>query len=371
LRLILASSAGTDLRILSAEMSLARLESSTHVVALLQRSLDRGRVAHAYLLTADAPEELEALGLNFAKTLNCQNPPRRGAGGLALDCCDHCSSCNRINSGNHPDLEIIRPESKTRVIRIHQITRREESKGRTLTEFAALKPTEAAWKIGIIVAADRMNEQAANSFLKTLEEPPPRTVFLLLSTEPERVLETIQSRCLRLHSPGEGGSRIARMHGAWVADFLRTAAGTQKSLMSRYRLLDALLARLGTLKDSVRGGLAARSPLEQYPDAEAGLREKWEDELDAAAEAEYRRQRADVLLALQLALRDVWLRTLGGAPVGLSYPDCEPQTAALAGRLTPDAAAENLRVLEATQRLLFTNVQEPLALEVGLLKLKL
>jgi hypothetical protein len=78
-----------------------------------------------------------------------------------------------------------------------------------------------------------------------------------------------------------------------------------------------------------------------------------------------------VLLALQLALRDVWLRTLGGAPVGLSYPDCEPQTAALAGRLTPDAAAENLRVLEATQRLLFTNVQEPLALEVGLLKLKL
>jgi DNA polymerase-3 subunit delta' len=352
-------------------MSLAGLESSAHVVTLLQRSLDRGRVAHAYLLTGDAPEELEALALNFAQTLNCQTPPRRGAGGLALDCCDRCSACQRIQSGNHPDLEFVRPESKTRVIRIHQITRREESKGRTLNEFAALKPTEAAWKIGIIVAADRMNEQAANSFLKTLEEPPPRTVFLLLSTEPERVLETIRSRCLRLHSPGDSGSRLARMHGAWVAEFLRTAAAAQKSLMNRYLLLDALLRRLAELKASVEEALSARSPLEQYPEAEANLREKWEDELDAAVESEYRRQRADVLLALQLALRDVWLRTLGDAPGGLSYPDCESQTAALAGRLTPDTAAENLRVLEATQRLLFTNVQEPLALEVGLLKLKL
>ena len=88
------------------------------------------------------------------------------------------------------------------------------------------------------------------------------------------------------------------------------AAVEQKSLIGRYRLLDLLLARLGELKEEIVQNLTARSPLERHPDAEQNLRDRWEDELTASIEAEYRRQRGDVLSVVQWWLRDVWLQTL-------------------------------------------------------------
>ena len=144
--------------------------------------------------------------------------------------------------------------------------------------------------------------------------------------------------------------------------------------------------------------------MEKYEDAEEELRDKWTEELKAAIEAEYRRQRADFLLALQWWLRDVWLQTLGQvqslkSKVQSPEPQVEavpaelepvnhqlstinspeallafPQLAGtkrVAARLTSQAAMENLRIMEQLQRWLHTNAQEALALEVGLLKLHL
>ena len=99
------------------------------------------------------------------------------------------------------------------------------------------------------------------------------------------------------------------------------------------------------------------------------LREKWEEELAAAIEAEYRRQRAEALLLVQWWLRDVWLHGMfasGGSL--LKFPEI-PGTDVVAGRITSRQALENLQTLEQTHRLLHTNVQEALALEVSLLKL--
>src|SRR5262249_49697447 len=101
------------------------------------------------------------------------------------------------------------------------------------------------------------------------------------------------------------------------------------------------------------------------------LRERWEDELAAAIEAEYRRRRADVLLALQWWLRDVWLRALSLGNDLLSFPLLAHAAGTVAGRITPRRALGNGEGLEQTQQLLGSNVQEALALEVGLLKLKL
>jgi len=108
----------------------------------------------------------------------------------------------------------------------------------------------------------------------------------------------------------------------------------------------------------------------QREKAEKDLREKWEAELTAAVEAEYRRRRADVLLLMQWWLRDVWLHTLAAGEPLLHLPQIAGAEE-VARRLTPAQAGENLRVLEQTLRLLHTNVQEALALEVGLLKLQL
>jgi hypothetical protein len=125
--------------------------------------------------------------------------------------------------------------------------------------------------------------------------------------------------------------------------------------------------------------------LQRYDDVEKDLREKWEDELTAAIEAEYRRQRTDLLAIVQRWLRDVWLTSLarkgeciaeqnrpeaGSTSELLNFPQL-PGTPRIAKRISAQDAVENLQIIESIQRLLHTNVQEALALEVGLLKLHL
>lgn len=332
----------------------------TQGVVLLQRSLSRGRLGHAYLFTGERLEDLEGWARTLAKTLNCQQATK--SKGANVDCCDACASCRKIENLAHGDVHWVRPESKSRIISVEQM--------RELMREVQLKPNEATYKIAIIVAADRLNANAANAFLKTLEEPPARSVLILLSTEPQRLPETILSRCLRLNFPGDGRARFDAAQLHWLGEFSSLAAAEQKSLLGRYRLMDLLLRKLAELREGVEQSLAARSPLEQHPDAEKDLREKWEEELKAAVEAEYRRQRAELLLLVQWWLRDVWLQTLAAGRELLNFPDIA-ETQAIAGRLTAQRAEENLRVIEQTQRLLHTNVQEGLALEVGLLKLHL
>ena len=339
-----------------------------HGTQLLQRSLERGRLGHGYLFTGHELDELEKVARTLAKTLNCQHPVKRG--GAAVDCCDQCLSCRKIEHGNHPDVHWVRPESKTRVITVEQT--------RGLMQDIYLKPTEAEYKVCVLVAADRMNEKAANAFLKTLEEPPPKSILILLTTEPQRILETILSRCLRLNFAGEGPRQLAPWQLEWLTAFSEMAATQQRSLFGRYRLMDVLLKKLTELREGIDERLAARSPLEKYEDAEQDMRERWEKELKAAVEAEYRRQRADLLLALEWWLRDVWLQTLGnGSPKAELKPDdllSFPQmtgTGRVAQRISSKDATENLRIIEQLQRWLGTNVQEALALEVGLLKLNL
>jgi DNA polymerase III subunit delta' len=329
---------------------------------LLQRSLERGRLAHAYLFTGHQLDELEALARALAKTLNCQRPVQSKNGRAAIDCCDTCLACRKIEHATHADVHWVRPESKSRVIVIEQM--------RDLMHEINLKPTEAEYKVAVIVAADRLNVQAANAFLKTLEEPPAKSVLILLTTEPQRLLETILSRCLRLNFAGEGARPLDAAQAEWLVKFSEMATSEQKSLLGRYRLLDVLLQKLGEIRARVDEALTARSPLQQYADAEKELREKWEDELAAAIEAEYRRQRTDLLLLVQRWLRDVWLQTLRAGHELLNFPKIGGADK-VAERITPRQAMENLQIIEQTQRLLYTNVQEALALEVGLLKLKL
>jgi len=339
-------------------------------VELLQRSLERGRLAHAYLFTGSQLETLEALALALAKTLNCQRPENRG--GAAVDACGQCLPCQKIEHGNHADVHWVRPESKTRIITIDQV--------RDLMREIQLKPSEAEYKITVIVAADRLKVEAANAFLKTLEEPPAKSIIVLLSTEPQRLLETIISRCLRINFGGDALASITPAQVAWLEQFSEIASREQKSLMARYRLLDVLLKKLKELREAIEDSLTKKSPLTRYNDISNDLRDKWEDELKAAIEAEYRRQRGDWLAMLQWWLRDVWLHNLqmgdksgssGESGNLLAFPKLSAPAKKIAGRITPHQALENLRVIEQLQRRLHTNVQEALALEIGLLKLRL
>ena len=95
---------------------------------------------------------------------------------------------------------------------------------RDLMQTVHLKPAQAALKVAVIVAADRLNVQAANAFLKTLEEPPADSTLILLSTEPQRMLETILSRCLRLNFAGESGRLRDPSLLAWLKNLSEMAA---------------------------------------------------------------------------------------------------------------------------------------------------
>lgn len=106
-------------------------------------------------------------------------------------CADHgcgsCSSCMRIRTGTHPDLHVLLPEEGRRDIRIAQT--------RELMASLAVKSYEGAGKVAIIDPADRMNEESQNAFLKTLEEPSPGTLLIMVSSRPERLASTVRSRC--------------------------------------------------------------------------------------------------------------------------------------------------------------------------------
>src|SRR5690606_4268883 len=146
-----------------------------------------------------------------------------------LDSCDSCLNCRRTDSGNHPYAQWVRPESILPVITIDRIC--------DLIQSINLKLTEAEYKGAINSGTERLNVQAANAFLKTLEEPPARSIIILLTCSLEQVLETILSRCLRLHFAGEPGARLDASAAEWLRTLAASASEPQKSLLARYRLL--------------------------------------------------------------------------------------------------------------------------------------
>lgn len=344
-------------------MSFAAMQNHPQTVALLQRSLERGRVAHAYLFTGASLEAASLLARNLVKTLNCQNPVRKGADQAAVDCCDACNECRRIDEDNHPDISWVRPESKLRIITIDQM--------RDLMHTIHLKAMENGYKAGILVGADRLNTQAANAFLKTLEEPPHKSILILLSDEPGRILETILSRCLRLNLGGDDSLLTQSGQQAWLKDFCECTQAPTKNLLTRYKMLGVLVGHFAEMKAQIETNLSAGSPLEKYDEAESSLKQKWETELNAAIESEYRRQRAESLAMIQNWLRDVWLETLGQSDARLCLPQFSGITRSVAQSLDSERAEDNINILQNTRKLLESNVQEALTLEVCLLKLHL
>ncbi len=157
------------------------------VQSVLSRAIDGGRLHHAYLFTGPEGVGKFTTAQTLAATLNCE---RRPADTFAPSC-GQCSSCRRIASRQHPDVLFIEPTGKSvRLIKIDQI--------RQLQKSAASSPYEGRFRVVLIDDAHLLREEAANALLKTLEEPPARTILLLVTDQPHRLLDTIISRCQRV-----------------------------------------------------------------------------------------------------------------------------------------------------------------------------
>ena len=152
-------------------------------IAFLQGVIANERVASAYLFAGMGGIGKTTTALAFARLLNCEDP-------VDGDACAQCDSCRKIFDGNHPDIHVIKPEKDKKVIGIEQV--------REIERHIAFSPVSARYRVMIIDPADRMTDEAANAFLKTLEEPPPRNVFILNVRDPGDLFPTIVSRCQRV-----------------------------------------------------------------------------------------------------------------------------------------------------------------------------
>jgi len=160
--------------------------------AALRAAHEQGRMPHALLIHEAPGAGGEWLATFAAALVLCE----RGAAAP----CGQCTACRRVAAGAHPDVSWLRPQEDSRQVRIEQV--------RELSADLALTSHGGGYKVGIITPADALNRFAANALLKTLEEPPARTLLILVASEPSRLPPTILSRCqrVRIRAPGRAES---------------------------------------------------------------------------------------------------------------------------------------------------------------------
>ena len=185
----------------------------TRAVSLLQHSLERGTLAHAYLLVGPRHVGKMTLALNLAQALNCEAVERP---------CGECASCQKIALNKHADIQIIglsqnedSAEAKSQAeISINQI--------REIQHSSSLPPFEGKYKIFIIDGAEFLSSEAANCLLKTLEEPVDKVVFILLTANDRLLPATVVSRCQQLELPPPATGEVeAALCSGWGVEQLR------------------------------------------------------------------------------------------------------------------------------------------------------
>jgi DNA polymerase-3 subunit delta' len=188
------------------------------------------RFSHGILIHEDPGAGGLELARWITQRVNCTSDPKP---------CGECQSCRWIATGQHPDVTQLSPEGESKQILIQPV--------RDLAADLALTAHTKGYKVAIVAPADAMNPFAANALLKTLEEPPKRTLVLLVTGQPSRLLPTLRSRCskLRLVAPARDEAarwlETARGAGPWAEALAATGAGP-------FALLDANAGELAALR---------------------------------------------------------------------------------------------------------------------------
>ncbi len=268
-------------------MPFATILGQEHAVGVLRRSLAGERVAHAYLFEGidGCGKMLTALSLVEALFCGSAEP------------CGGCPACRKLASLQHPDLHLLEPEKG--VIKIDQI--------RELQKELSLRPVEAPKKACIVSQAHKMNQSAANAFLKTLEEPPGSALLILLSDTPTALLPTILSRCQRL--------RFNPLPLEIVAQLLMNRGVPAEQAQSAASLAGGSMAKGGAIAQE--GFLLRRREIVEQV---IGLSPREFGLLTATAErlGHEREQAQEVVEILTLFFRDVMLCRHGAPPPGNS-----------------------------------------------------
>jgi DNA polymerase-3 subunit delta' len=250
---------------------------SSQLAELIQM---RPRLPHALLIHGREGVGQVDLAAAFAQCVLCERPR---PGGLA---CGTCQACTWLAQGNHPDFRLVQPESmaaeeegetadsrkKSDQIRIEQV--------RELQRFLSVGTHRAGLRVILVHPADSMNFATQNALLKSLEEPPPDTLFLLVTSAPHRLLPTVRSRCQAIAVPLPSQGVVAgwlKQQGIENADAMLALAGgapfSALSLAESEPLRRRLIAQLGELQfDPITAG---ESCLAVPPEEAVGWLQRW------------------------------------------------------------------------------------------------
>ena len=165
------------------ERGFAAVVGHNDIIEHLQNATKSGKISHAYLFTGEPGSGKKLMATLFATLLQCEK-------GRANPCMK-CASCKKALSQNHPDIIMVTHE-KPNIISVKEI--RDQ-----VVNTVDIKPYESRHKIYIVNEAEKMNPQAQNALLKTIEEPPAYAIIMLLASNPDALLSTILSRCVRLN----------------------------------------------------------------------------------------------------------------------------------------------------------------------------
>jgi DNA polymerase III delta' subunit len=175
-------------------VSFAEVQYQDTAVRVLRAAVAGDRLAHAYLFVGPRGVGKGLVARELTKLLFCESP--RGKTADTLDPCGKCSPCQRVDRDTHPDLYWFRKEEDRNDFRICLVARGDESPpGATVIESVMLHPMEARRTVTVLDDAEKLNKNAANALLKTLEEPSPHAVLILLCADASQLPGTILSRC--------------------------------------------------------------------------------------------------------------------------------------------------------------------------------
>ena len=340
-------------------MSFSDIRDQEIAIRLLRNLLEQDRIPNGLLFWGPGGVGKRLAALEFAKALNCKEG--------RFDACGQCISCRKIEHGNHPDIRVLAPKDKSRLIKRDEID--------DVNEFAALRPFESQWRIFILHDAERMNVTAQNHFLKTLEEPPGRSLFILMSEYPRMLLATIRSRCqlVRFRSlRRETVSELLRRDRDLPVELADSIAEIAEGQMSRaLDLVDSekrqvalsLAERLGAGEDPVvlaeefsafldeqrkqiEASVKAESAAESFDDASKGEAERVKEERLALLAATVRRDIVEYLYLLQTWYRDELVVGATGATDRIWNKDCKDRVGKARGSsaVAKIAAIEQARV---------------------------
>lgn len=316
---------------------------SAHALSLLQRARERGRLGHAYMITGPKEADLGGFAAKVLSLVSGRQMPELS------------------QWEEKRDALVVRPGSKSRRITIDAI--REE-----VEPFLHVTTSGAKHRFCVFEDAERMNEQTQNAFLRTLEDPPPRTLFLLLSSQHETFLETILSRVIRIPLIPEQARRLSDAEERLVGLLSDLAVRNSDSLAAAMSLRREFEDILEDVHDRLTKQFESafedeKKHYKQTTDVDSAWLKEREGEAEASIESRYRQER-DALMELLLA----WMGDVLRHQVGverLDLPDYAAATRALSLRWDSATVFRRLKELRRLHGNLHTNVQEGLALEAA------